>query len=172
MKKIIKRKSVLVKPPVESLVEPNLADLIYKMQQQLTSLEKKIDILSSQSPERPSAVSNYAKPFRQFDRPGRFDRGSRESSFRERSFTKAICSDCKKECEVPFRPTGDRPVYCKECFGKHKEGSGSFKANFERNPREGGFSKYRNFDNASGRENHRSGGRKKPSFRRSRKERV
>lgn len=31
----------------------------------------------------------------------------------------AVCSDCKKECEVPFRPTGDRPVYCKSCFDKH-----------------------------------------------------
>src|SRR5271166_3868151 len=29
---------------------------------------------------------------------------------------KAICSNCGKECEVPFRPTGDKPVLCRECF--------------------------------------------------------
>ena len=29
---------------------------------------------------------------------------------------KAVCSDCKNECEVPFRPTGDKPVFCSNCF--------------------------------------------------------
>jgi CxxC-x17-CxxC domain-containing protein len=33
---------------------------------------------------------------------------------------KAVCSDCKQECEVPFKPTEGRPVYCRECFAKHK----------------------------------------------------
>ena len=41
---------------------------------------------------------------------------------RPREMHKAICSDCKKECEVPFKPSGDRPVYCRECFAKHKDG--------------------------------------------------
>lgn len=31
----------------------------------------------------------------------------------------AICSECGKECEVPFRPTGDRPIFCNNCFPKH-----------------------------------------------------
>lgn len=42
------------------------------------------------------------------------DKGSRRLQMHQ-----AICSDCGKECEVPFRPTGDRPVYCNDCFGKH-----------------------------------------------------
>ena len=29
----------------------------------------------------------------------------------------ATCAECGKTCEVPFRPTGERPVYCKDCFG-------------------------------------------------------
>ena len=29
---------------------------------------------------------------------------------------KTICSKCGKECEVPFRPSGSRPVFCRECF--------------------------------------------------------
>ncbi|MCJ7608766.1 DNA-directed RNA polymerase [Candidatus Bathyarchaeota archaeon] len=37
-----------------------------------------------------------------------------------REITKAVCSDCKKECEVPFKPTEGRPVYCRECFAKHR----------------------------------------------------
>lgn len=30
----------------------------------------------------------------------------------------AVCASCGKECEVPFEPKGDRPVYCNECFTK------------------------------------------------------
>lgn len=30
---------------------------------------------------------------------------------------RATCAECNKSCEVPFRPTGERPVYCSECFG-------------------------------------------------------
>jgi CxxC-x17-CxxC domain-containing protein len=28
----------------------------------------------------------------------------------------AICASCGKTCEVPFRPTGEKPVYCDDCF--------------------------------------------------------
>ncbi|MBL7084576.1 MAG: hypothetical protein ISS43_00520 [Candidatus Omnitrophica bacterium] len=45
---------------------------------------------------------------------GGFDRGPREMH-------KATCAECKKECEVPFKPSGDRPVYCKECFSKRRD---------------------------------------------------
>ena len=48
--------------------------------------------------------------------------GPRRPSFSSgpREMHKAICAECGKECEVPFKPTGDKPVYCKECFAKHK----------------------------------------------------
>ncbi len=41
------------------------------------------------------------------------DRGSREMH-------KCVCADCGKECEVPFRQTRHRPVYCQECFVKRR----------------------------------------------------
>ena len=28
----------------------------------------------------------------------------------------AVCSNCGKACQVPFRPDGQKPVYCKNCF--------------------------------------------------------
>ena len=37
-----------------------------------------------------------------------------------REMHKAVCSECKQECEVPFKPTEGKPVYCRECFQKHK----------------------------------------------------
>ena len=41
---------------------------------------------------------------------------------RPREMNKAVCAECKKECEVPFKPSGDRPVYCRDCFSKRKGG--------------------------------------------------
>ena len=32
----------------------------------------------------------------------------------------AVCSECRRDCEVPFRPTGDKPVYCRDCFSKQR----------------------------------------------------
>jgi len=47
--------------------------------------------------------------------------GNRGSYNREpREMTKVTCSDCGKECEVPFKPTQGRPVYCEECYRKHR----------------------------------------------------
>ena len=37
-----------------------------------------------------------------------------------REMHKATCADCGKECEVPFKPSGDRPVYCRDCYQKHR----------------------------------------------------
>ena len=36
---------------------------------------------------------------------------------------KAICDNCGKECEVPFRPTSGKPVFCSNCFENKREGS-------------------------------------------------
>ena len=30
------------------------------------------------------------------------------------------CSSCGKQTEVPFKPSGDRPVYCRECYMQNK----------------------------------------------------
>ena len=36
---------------------------------------------------------------------------------------KAECNNCHKEIMVPFEPTPGKPVYCKECLAKIKDGS-------------------------------------------------
>ncbi len=41
--------------------------------------------------------------------------------FNKKEMFQAICSECGQECEVPFRPTGDKPVLCSSCFGKQKD---------------------------------------------------
>ncbi len=39
---------------------------------------------------------------------------------REREMFDAKCGDCGNDCQVPFKPKEDRPVYCRECFQNHK----------------------------------------------------
>ncbi len=44
---------------------------------------------------------------------------SRQGGFSgPREMHKAVCSECKKDCEVPFKPTAGKPIYCKECYAK------------------------------------------------------
>ncbi|MFH2021619.1 MAG: CxxC-x17-CxxC domain-containing protein [archaeon] len=55
---------------------------------------------------------------------GGFNRGGGFGGPRE--MHKATCSECGEECEVPFKPSknpdgSDRPVYCKNCYQKHKK---------------------------------------------------
>jgi len=50
-----------------------------------------------------------------FDRSGGFRR-----DFGPREMHKATCSECGKECEVPFKPTEGKPVYCRDCYASKK----------------------------------------------------
>ena len=34
----------------------------------------------------------------------------------QREMHPAVCAACGCETQVPFRPSGDRPVYCRDCF--------------------------------------------------------
>lgn len=56
---------------------------------------------------------------------------------RDNTMHKAVCSDCGKDCEVPFRPSGDKPVYCNDCFsGKRDDGDRGGRRDFsDRGPR-------------------------------------
>ena len=65
------------------------------------------------------------------DRPRFNDRGDRGRL----DLHKAICDNCGKECEVPFRPTQGKPVFCSNCFENKRGGSDSRKydgRNYER----------------------------------------
>lgn len=47
---------------------------------------------------------------------GGFNGGGARSFDRPKEFFKAVCDECGRDCEVPFRPTGSRPVLCSNCF--------------------------------------------------------
>ena len=35
----------------------------------------------------------------------------------------AVCAQCGKDTTVPFKPRGDKPVYCSDCFSGMKSNS-------------------------------------------------
>ena len=39
---------------------------------------------------------------------------------RPRQMFDAVCAECGKTAQVPFQPTGARPVYCSDCFQTHR----------------------------------------------------
>jgi CxxC-x17-CxxC domain-containing protein len=43
----------------------------------------------------------------------------------QREMFSATCSSCGQEAQVPFQPSGDKPVYCSKCFEQHRGGSRS-----------------------------------------------
>ena len=42
----------------------------------------------------------------------------------EREMFDVKCAECGVDTQVPFNPTGDRPVYCSDCFKKQRSSSG------------------------------------------------
>ncbi len=68
----------------------------------------------------------------------------------DRQMFKATCSNCGKECEVPFKPTGSKPVYCSDCFrnmggsdSRRSDDRGSRKPNFDNGGRDSAQPQYK-----------------------------
>lgn len=65
-----------------------------------------------------------------FKKPSRFNGNSSRPPFRGgrpegKDLHTASCNKCQKQCQVPFRPNGKKPVYCADCFIR-PEGSDSY----------------------------------------------
>lgn len=83
--------------------------------------DKKFDRHSkpNQTSSRNSRDDAPSRSFRnsRYERPSR-DRYSRDE--RRPEMHTVTCGDCGDECQIPFEPKFNRPVYCSECFQKNK----------------------------------------------------
>ncbi len=115
--------------------EIDIVGFMAKIQEQLAMLDQKLDTFMTKSLNelaqvraaslKPAVVpASSPRPALQARPP---ENPQRRPTFR------ATCADCRKDCEVPFKPTGDRPVYCKECFARRKA-SGQPKNNVNPKP--------------------------------------
>jgi len=72
---------------------------------------------------RPVFCSNcFAK---QGDRGGNRRERPRFDRFEDKQMHEAVCDKCGKKCEVPFRPTAGKPVFCNDCFEKPTDRGGN-----------------------------------------------
>ncbi len=104
----MKKNSKSKNKPAAPRIDPYLEGFMNKLLERFVALEKKMDAVIAQIAAKGSGSGEVKPPRRQ-----------------ERTLYEAVCADCHKICEVPFRPSEARPVYCKECFAKRKSGSSS-----------------------------------------------
>lgn len=103
-------------------------------------------------------MGEYNRNDRGDDRRGRRF-GGRNSGGRnfggDRGFSRppmhqATCAQCGKSCEVPFRPTGDRPVYCSDCFESRRNEDGNSRGSTSRNFSRPNFEERRSYSQDQG----------------------
>lgn len=49
-------------------------------------------------------------------RQARKQGGGRGGNRPQREMFPAVCASCGVETQVPFQPSGEKPVYCRDCF--------------------------------------------------------
>jgi len=64
------------------------------------------------------------RSFRDDDR-GRGGFGRDRGERRPLEMHDVVCDKCGKNCQVPFKPTAGKPVYCSDCFEKPARNGGS-----------------------------------------------
>jgi CxxC-x17-CxxC domain-containing protein len=108
---------------------PDLVTAMMKLVERLEALEKKTDMVLGRVSNMPSemrrAIQDLPRPQQSYHAqpsPRPDQSPSQNHAPRERVLHQAVCADCRKRCEVPFKPSGDRPVYCPECFTIRKAG--------------------------------------------------
>jgi CxxC-x17-CxxC domain-containing protein len=48
---------------------------------------------------------------------------------RPQAMNEVTCDKCGERCVVPFKPTGDKPVYCSKCFRNNKDSASTSNIN-------------------------------------------
>ena len=99
----------------------DVSAVMAQIQEQLAVLDRKLDAFMTKSltelaqalaAQKPSAPSHtHSAPHQPGPRPQEQPR---------RQMFAVVCFECGKDCEIPFKPSGDRPVYCQECFAKRR----------------------------------------------------
>lgn len=81
--------------------------------------EKEEEVVEASPAEEPEATKPEA------DVPAEDKANSNEPTLagvdqQGRQLYNVKCSNCGKDTQVPFKPSGDRPVYCRDCYMQKK----------------------------------------------------
>ena len=81
--------------------------------------EKKADEKPKEAAEEPEAEeSKTSEPTE--DKAVSTDAAPAGVDQQGRQLYNVKCSNCGKDTQVPFKPSGDRPVYCRDCYMQKK----------------------------------------------------
>lgn len=142
MKKNVKSKRTVKKSKrthaksssISAAGDQDVLRLLATLVEKLTSFEAKLDTVLDRVSSRPLPQPvPVRQPFIESRRPA-ID-SSLERRRDGRPMHKAICAECRTYCEVPFKPSGERPVYCKDCYRARRNGD-NFKPRHDERPRE------------------------------------
>lgn len=111
MKKNSKTKSY----QTQASATQDIVGLITALVERLVTLEAKIDTVLSRVSARPPETT------RQHNAPSMPNTQPKNT----RIMYTAICADCGINCEVPFKPTAGRSVYCKKCYSARRNSGSS-----------------------------------------------
>ena len=102
--------------------------MMVQIQEQLAAMDQKLDSFMTKSLTELAQAMAASKPAParpQASAPAHSNVSPRPSQHQGRPMFSVICFDCGNDCEVPFKPNGNRPIYCRECFAKRKAGHAS-----------------------------------------------
>ncbi len=113
---------------------PDLVSAMLKLTERLESVERKMDVVLSRigrvaqpGQPQPQSQHQHQHPQQQAPRPQHPQHSQPSQPFQQnrpnnggKQMFQAVCAECRKNCEVPFKPTPERATYCKECFTRRK----------------------------------------------------
>jgi CxxC-x17-CxxC domain-containing protein len=99
--------------------DSDIAGAMNKIQEQLAVLDRKLDTFMTKSLTELAQARAAQKPVPVYVPPSAPRPIQQHPG---RMMYAVVCYDCGQDTEIPFKPSGDRPVYCKECFAKRRSG--------------------------------------------------
>jgi CxxC-x17-CxxC domain-containing protein len=115
--------STISSPEVPSLMSTDSTITCRDCGQPFVFTVREQDYYATRGFDNPPARCPDCRAARKAERGGGDHRSSSGNRAAREMFT-ATCASCGKEAQLPFQPSGDRPVYCSACYQDHR-GSGS-----------------------------------------------
>jgi len=100
--------------------KPDVDTMMTQIQEQLAVMNEKLDSFMTKSlTELAQALANSKPAPRPIPQSPAPLRPQQEFPPRRQMYA-VVCFECGKDTEIPFKPSGNRPVFCKECFALRK----------------------------------------------------
>ena len=110
------------KPTVDEVVEESKTDEVVE--------ESKTEEVVAEESKTEESKTEESKTEESTDAPA--DAGTDQYG---RQLYSVTCASCGKQAQVPFKPSGDRPVYCRDCYMQQRRGGSGGGMGRDRGPR-------------------------------------